>query len=105
MDSVADDGIGSSKKMEIREASVENKVKRDDHQVVESMLEFNDDLEFFLNTLEGTLVNKQKATEKRLQMDDALPPVVSAKRPMETHDTSKSQQHTVKCFLCIHLNI
>ncbi|KAL4557097.1 hypothetical protein LXL04_035267 [Taraxacum kok-saghyz] len=86
---------GICKKMEIGEALVDNKVIRD-HHLAESMPQF-DDLDFFLNSFEGNLVNKQKAADKKLEMDHPIP-VVSAKRPIDTHETSKKKQHTVKCF-------
>ncbi|CAI9302430.1 unnamed protein product [Lactuca saligna] len=93
MDSIPHDGIASSKlndiskKMEIGEALVDNKVNKDP-QFVESMSEFND-LDFFLNSLEDTFVKKQKkTTDKKPEMDHALP-VVSSKSLLETHDTTK----------------
>ncbi|CAH1445568.1 unnamed protein product [Lactuca virosa] len=92
MDSVPHNGIASSKlndtskKMEIGEALVDNKVNKDP-QFVESMSEFND-LDFFLNSLEDTFVKKQKATDKKLEMDYTLP-VVSSKSLLKTHDTTK----------------
>ncbi|KAI3508282.1 hypothetical protein L1887_23288 [Cichorium endivia] len=94
MDSVCNDGMASSKlddickKMESGKVLVDNKVNRD-HELVESMSEFND-LDFFLNSLEGNFVKKQKATDEKLEMDYALP-VVSAKSTIETNDNSKKQ--------------
>jgi len=113
MDSMPHDGISlsklndSGKKMATGEALVDNKANRD-HQL--AMSQFND-LDFFLNSLEGTFVKKQKAADEKHPMDRVFP-VVSAKRLIETHDTSKKPQqsletefHSVKCFLFIRFNL
>ncbi|KAK9070367.1 hypothetical protein SSX86_010769 [Deinandra increscens subsp. villosa] len=95
MERVINDGTDSSeicKKMASGEALVDNKVNKS-HQLVESMLQF-DDLDFFLNPLEATYVKKQKTADKILEMDRAFP-VVSANNPTETHDTSRKQQQSL----------
>ncbi|KAJ9545704.1 hypothetical protein OSB04_025411 [Centaurea solstitialis] len=90
MDRVCPDRITSSKvnhigqMMESGEALLDNQVTKS-HQLVESASQFND-LDFLLNPLETTHLKKQRPADKGLEMDYALP-MISAKGPIETHDT------------------
>ncbi|XP_071709859.1 protein SHORTAGE IN CHIASMATA 1 [Rutidosis leptorrhynchoides] len=60
------------------------------HQDVNSMLQF-DDLDFFLQPLEATGIKKQKAADKKIETDYALP-FVSENSPIKAHDSSQKQQ-------------
>ncbi|XP_024969131.1 protein SHORTAGE IN CHIASMATA 1 [Cynara cardunculus var. scolymus] len=99
MDHVCHDGITSSKlndicqKMESGEDLLDNKVNKA-HQLVESTSQFND-LDFLLNPLEVTCLKKQRPADKRLEMDYALP-MISAKGPIETHDTCEKQWQSLE---------